>query len=349
MQVVSPAPPRVSVIVRTKDRPRLLAQALDSLRAQTMTDFETLVINDGRPLDAPLLEPAPGRGLTLLQTEPPKGRARALNTGLKAASGRYVAYLDDDDLFLPDHLETLARFLDGSDEYRVAYTDVDQREQILAEDGSYRDAGRRIVYGRPFDPSRLLSSNYIPLIGLMHQRALVDTVGLFDESFDLFEDWDFLIRLSAASRFRHIPKITAVYRVRDDATNAISRFPWLGPEAQVARRRLFAKHWTRRWPENEMALVDGFEKELQDARGELGRVQEAFAESNRARDAAEGRLASRDEELRETARKLEAAGSREAALKEENTRLGAVLEQVRRSLLWRLLTPWWKLKGLRGR
>ena len=118
--------PLVSVIVRTRDRPALLAEALASLRAQTLRDFETIVVADGgeRP-PAELLAPAPGEGgLTLVHRAPPHGRARALNAGLDAARGRFVAYLDDDDLFLPDHLATLARFLAGSDAYRVAYTDV---------------------------------------------------------------------------------------------------------------------------------------------------------------------------------------------------------------------------------
>ena len=102
-----------------------------------------------------------------------------------------------------------------------------------------------------------------------------------------------------------------------------------------------------------MALVDGFERELQEARGELGRVQEALGESARSREAAEGRLKRQEEELRalraDAARQLQAAGEREAALREENARVEALMDEVRRSLLWRLLTPWWKLKGLRGR
>jgi glycosyltransferase involved in cell wall biosynthesis len=96
------AAPRVSVVVRTKDRPRLLGEALASLRAQTFQDFEVIVVNDGGVPPAGL-DPA-GAGLRVVTTEPPHGRSRALDTGLRAARGRFVAYLDDDDLFLPHHL-----------------------------------------------------------------------------------------------------------------------------------------------------------------------------------------------------------------------------------------------------
>ena len=185
-----------------------------------------------------------------------------MNAGLAAARGTYVSYLDDDDLYFPAHLETLVRFLDGSDEYQAAYTSVQQLEQVLGEDGRYRDGRTITVYGRAFDAARLLYKNDIPLIGLAHRRALVDEVGGFDETFDQFEDWDFLIRLSARTRFHHLPSVTAVYRLRDDASNITASQPWHSGDAQTARRRLFEKHAARRSASTEMALVDGLEADF---------------------------------------------------------------------------------------
>ena len=137
------------MLLRTKDRPGFLAEALDSLRAQTFSDFETVLVNDGGPIPPALLEPPPGRGLRVVAPPRPAGRTRALNAGLAAARGTYVAYLDDDDLYLPAHLETLVRFLEGSDEYRAAYTSVRQLEQVLGDDGRYRTGARsRSTAGR---------------------------------------------------------------------------------------------------------------------------------------------------------------------------------------------------------
>jgi glycosyltransferase involved in cell wall biosynthesis len=340
--------PRVSVLLRTKDRPGLLAEALDSLRAQTFSDFETVLVNDGGPLPAGLLDPPPGRGVTVVVPPHPGGRSRGLNAGLAASRGTYVAYLDDDDLYLPEHLETLTRFLDGSDEYGSAHTSVRQIVQTLSEDGKYRDGPEIHVYGRPSDSTRLLYKNDVPLIGLAHRRALADEAGRFDESFDLYEDWDFLIRLASLTRLHHIPRVTAVYRVRDDASNVTATVGWGSPEAHAARRKLFEKYADRRSPATEMALVDGFDKDVAGLREERNAFR-ARAESTAGElTARDERLARLEAELRaargDAARQTEESATREQALAVENAHLAASLEAVHRSLVWRLFTPWWKLR-----
>jgi glycosyltransferase involved in cell wall biosynthesis len=425
---VDAASPRVSVIVRTKDRPGLLAEALESLRRQTMDDFETLVVNDGgTPPDAATLSPAPGRGLRVLETQPPRGRTRALNTGLRAAKGTLIAYLDDDDLYLQDHLETLSASLLASDTCQAAYTMVEQIEHERLLDGSFRDGARRIVYGRPFDAARLLSINDIPLIALMHLRSTALAAGGFDESFDLFEDWDFLIRLSALTPFHYIPRVTAVYRVRPDGSNVTALHPWGGERSQSARKHLFEKYWARRSASTEIALLDGLEADrhevevaaigtaesaraageraaqaeraqaesegraaetgrlLQESEGRLaetGRLlQESegrLAETGRLLQESEGRLAETgrrlaavEERLAGTEQRLEAteealrsaqarlrseaataasdraaAASREAALKARRDHAEGLLDAVNRSLVWRAMKPYWRLKEL---
>ena len=331
--------PRASVLLRTKDRPGFLAEALDSLRCQTFSDFETVVVNDGGPILPALLEPAPGRALRVVAPPAPGGRTRALNAGLAAARGAYVAYLDDDDLYLPGHLETLVRFLDGSEEYRVAYTSVRQIEQVLGDDGRYRDGRELTVYGRPFDAARLLYKNDIPLIGLAHRRALAEEIGGFDESFDQFEDWDFLIRLSARTRFHHLPVVTAVYRLRDDASNITAAQPWHSGDAQTARRRLFEKHAARRSTSTDLALVDSLESDTY-------ALRDAAAASRRETEALREGLAREAGLRRHTARQIEECATREQALAVENVRLHATVDAMNRSLAWRLFTPWWKLKAL---
>ncbi|MEO8275201.1 MAG: glycosyltransferase [Thermoanaerobaculia bacterium] len=343
-----PTAPLVSVIVRTRDRPSLLREALASLGAQTFRDFETLVVADGgtRPPED-LLAASPGAGgLRLLHRDPPHGRARALNTGLDAARGRFIAYLDDDDRYLPDHLATLANFLSGSDSYRVAYTDVEQVKHTLGEDGRYHDGERLVVYGQAFDADRLLSSNYISLIGLMH--AATDL--RYDESFDILEDWDFMLRLAERGKFHRIAKVTAIYRVRDDRSNATTATPWHGAEAEAARRRLLDKHWHRHSSASQMALVDSFQNEIWLLRRDREAIEKRLS-GDLARTIAEttarmteldirGQLL--DSELRsfrgDASRQLQAAGERETALK-------AILQQIYDSSSWRLLSRYWRLKS----
>ena len=336
--------PRVSVVVRTKDRPQLLAEALSSLRAQTTGDFETIVVNDGGPLLPSLLSPAPGKRLAVVVPPPPGGRTRALNAGLDAASGRYVAYLDDDDLYRPDHLATLVAFLDGVEGCGAAFTSVEQVAQTLGPDGAFHDAGRLFVFGRPFDPARIVFKNDVPLIGLMHRRELAVAAGGFDPAFDLYEDWDFLIRLSRVTRLHYLPAVTAVYRLRDDGSNATMASPWLGERAQAARHALFAKHAALRTAESLMTFIDGLNREEWTARGEIARLSDDLLLRGRERNEARDRADRLEADLAALREESKAARDRETALRNERDALAGTLHEVHRSLWWRLATPWWKLK-----
>ncbi len=356
MDAAQPSP-RVSVILRTKDRPDLLAEALASLRAQTFGDFETILVNDGGPLPGALLAPAPGRGLAVVAPPAPGGRTRALNAGLTAARGAWVAYLDDDDLYLPDHLAVLdAARASGA---RAAHTSVRQVRQKRGPDGAWHDADEITVYDRPADAGRLVFKNDVPLIALGHERALADEAGRFDETFDLFEDWDFLIRLAGLVPIAHVPEVTAVYRVRP-ASSVTAAVPWGSPASQEARRRLYAKHAARMTPEAMVAFVDGAIGDLDAALGRekylvtsVGGVQRDLAESN----ARATRLEADLERLRGEANRFrEESATREQALAVRNAELAAevaardaTLDRIYRSLTWRLLAPWWRLKERLGR
>lgn len=363
------AAPRVSVIVRTKDRPRLLGEALESLRAQTFQDFEVVVVNDGgRPPEG--LAPA-GRGLVVVETEPPRGRAKALNTGLKAARGPLVAYLDDDDLWLPDHLEALHGFLAGAEGYGGAFSGAQVVLQHLEEDGRYRDIRTLGVYAEPFVRARLLSSNTIPLISLMHERERALAIGGFDEAFDLFEDWDFLIRFTETTRLHLVPGVSAIYRLRDDGSNATTETPWRSAGSDTARVQVLKKHWSLHGPETQAALVDlhaareeALRGELQQAREatrteaaasaalreEIARLTAALEGIRAERDAERSRVREAEELVRlvraDAARQLQAAGEREGAQARRADDAEGRLDAVHRSLAWRLFTPWWKVKAL---
>lgn len=344
MDAAQPAP-RVSVILRTKDRPDLLGEALASLGAQTFQDFETVLVNDGGPVPGGLLASPPGRGLTVVVPPAPGGRTRALNAGLAAARGDWVAYLDDDDIFLPGHLAALDGARAGG--ARAAHTSVRKVRQVPGEDGTYRDAKVLVVYDRPCDAQRLLFKNEVPLIGVAHARGLAEAAGGFDESFEIFEDWDFLLRLARVTPVVHVPAVTAVYRVR--AGSSVTEIsPWGSPASQQARRRFYAKHAASVTPETLIAILDGA---LDDVDAVLGR--EAFLVGECARiegdaQAARGELAAMREEAE---RFRHESATREQALAVENARLAAdlarrdaTLAEIYRSRVWRLFTPWWKLK-----
>jgi GT2 family glycosyltransferase len=347
-------PPLVTVVVRTKDRPAFLKEAVASLRAQTSQDFETLVVNDGGASPRPEgLLPHPGRGLRILETAPPHGRARALNTGVGAARGRFVAFLDDDDLWRPEHVETLARFLSQPHGYRAAYTDAERVLYTLGDDGVYRETRALPLESRDTVPERLLYRNHVPLICLMAERSALLEAGPFDETFDLYEDWEHLIRLAKVARIHHIRRTTAVYRTRDDGTNATTASPWLGARSQEARARVYEMHWTDRSPATEIALMDGLDLEVRTLEARLAALEAEAAALRPAVEGARQRAEAAEGDLArfraDAARQLQAAGEREAAFAADRDRLAGLVTQMQRSLVWRLFTPYWKLKALLSR
>lgn len=201
--------PTVSVIVRTKDRPAFLSQALGSIAAQTRKPNEVLVVNDGGVDPSPVVSPfATSLTIRLVNLLNSRGRTWAAQTGLLTAQGAVVGFLDDDDQWLPQHLEVLLGALAHG--ARVTYADV----EVLRTDAGGCNVVARGILGGEFDPVALLFENYIPIIAVLFQKELALSVGGFDTSLDYFEDWDLWVRLAQAEHFLHCPVVTARYFVR---------------------------------------------------------------------------------------------------------------------------------------
>ena len=155
--------PKVSVIVPTYNRPDRLRTALDSLAAQTYRDFEIIVVNDaGCDIQPVIAACADRHRITSVIHDRNRGLAAARNSGLRAAKGTYIAYLDDDDRYLPHHLDTLVAYLDRN-ECRVAYTDA-WRVHERQIDGAYVETGRDRPYSCDFNPADLIVCNYFHVL-----------------------------------------------------------------------------------------------------------------------------------------------------------------------------------------
>jgi len=269
--------PRISVLVRTKDRPALLAEALASLAAGAYRRAEVVLVNDG---GAPPSPPA-DYPLPLVRVDLPenRGRAAAAGAGVERASGDFVAFLDDDDLAAPEHLATLAGLVAGSG-VRVAYTDAAVGIYELdpgspGEAGGWRCAERRLPYSRDFDPDLLLLDNYIPFNTLLIERGLFAEVGPFDPELPFFEDWDFLIRLAARVAFHHLPRVTCEYRhFRGAGHHVLGESPRGRADFLAMKARVLAKHAALATPERLARAVDTLRRERVEAAEEaaaLGR------------------------------------------------------------------------------
>lgn len=211
MEYASPAP-IVSFIVRTKDRPRLLERALKSLAAQTYSPIEVVLINDGgAALDVDALGALLG-DLTLnyhwLQTN--RGRAHAANVGISLARGRFIGFLDDDDELYPEHVDVVVPILLQGD-FHVAYSNVEMVVQAYSDESrSFVDLHKSVFDG-DFSYARLLIANYIPLNAVLFDAEVLRAVQGVDEAFELYEDWDLLIRIAKTQPFAHLNRVTARY------------------------------------------------------------------------------------------------------------------------------------------
>jgi hypothetical protein len=202
------AAPQISVIVRSMNRPSL-ATALDSVALQDVPGvhgLEVLVVDATGGSHAPLPSHAGAHPVRLVQAGRPLPRSQAANAGLDAAAGRQVIFLDDDDVFLPGHLARLAAALQARADAVAAYADV--------EHGHHGPDGwqTRHRFAADFDPLRLRFENFIPLHAALVSRSRPEARRCrFDETLDLFEDWDWWLQLSRLGPFVHVPGVSARY------------------------------------------------------------------------------------------------------------------------------------------
>lgn len=336
-----------AVVVRTRNRPALLREAVESLAAQTMRPARVVVVNDGgAPVEgvlAPLRDAFP---ISLEQPPQRGGRSSAGNRGLARVEEELVGFLDDDDRCFPDHLERLVRAHRAGPE-AVVYSDA--ATVLYRRDGEgWREARRTLQYSLDFDPDYLLLANYIPIHTLLSPAALIGKVGGFDEKLEYSEDWDLLIRLSAETSFRHVRAVTCEYRVFEEEGDP-AHVP-AGAEAfQKARREIYERYRGRRTEEGLARVIDRLRARVSVWYHREGENHEKLARLPEL----EARAAALEaERLRQLARNADLLQSNQdygvhvAALHREIARLNALLEQIYASRTWKLHL--W-LERLRGR
>jgi len=221
---VAPLPakiaPTVSVIIPTHSRPEMLRDAIESVLAQTFQDFEIIVVNDAGPDVSAMAFSSGGSKIIHLRHDQRRERSAARNTGLTAARGKYVAYLDDDDIFYPDHLEKLVSVLQITGK-KIAYSDACTAHQSL-QNGHYKLSRREFQPTPNFSFARLLAANFIPILCLLHEKSCLEATGGFDLQLSTHEDWDLLIRLSRHFDFVHLQSVTCEFRLRHDGSSTTS-------------------------------------------------------------------------------------------------------------------------------
>jgi len=203
--------PRVSIVIPTYNRRLLLKETLDSVMAQSYTDFEVLVIDDGsddgtREMVTGISDPRIRYDGQAHSGLPAAGR----NRGIRISRGAWIAFLDSDDLWLPDKLEKQLQLNETRPDiglfYSMATTIGHGNDQVPTI------PYRRMRSGHVFED--LFYFNFIPTLTVLVRRATLDHVGLFDErpDFKAIEDYDLWLRIAHDYPVLCLPLVTARYR-----------------------------------------------------------------------------------------------------------------------------------------
>lgn len=238
--------PLVSIIIRSMDR-LTLTETLASVASQTYPNVEVIVVN-ARGGKHGLLSSSCGRfPLRLINNHgEPLARSAAANFGLDAASGDFIAFLDDDDLILSEHLAQLATVLEEHSEFCATYCGVKCIDEYGGPLPDY--------FGKPYSKLRLMSGNFIPIHSVLFRARIQEKGCRFDEALDLFEDWDFWLQLAENGPFFYLPSVTALYRISSSGGFGVKCGD--AEKSREATRRLVAK-WQTKWPSDSVyALME---------------------------------------------------------------------------------------------
>ncbi len=211
---------KISVIIPTYNRATFLPDALESLLRQTRLADEIIVVNDGSTDETARVLADYAPTVTTIHI-PNGGRSHARNVGMEAASGDWIALLDDDDRLPADSLELRALFLERHPEAGVVYGDT---RKVDADGGPQRQSPQ----SNPTRPSGnvfaiIACDNLAPLHAHLFRRSLLASSGGFDESLSIGEDWDFWVRLAAITPFVYVPAVVAEYRMHPGMTSRQDR------------------------------------------------------------------------------------------------------------------------------
>jgi glycosyltransferase involved in cell wall biosynthesis len=275
---MAPDPPTVTVVVTCYRQSAFVCEALDSVAAQTSTDWELIVTDDGSDDDSAATIRAwadmADRPVTLVLRDDNHGLTRTLNEVLPRCRGTYLAYLGGDDRWAPEKLARLVAALDAAPEAAVAYSDA----RLVDEDGaeiapSYLAERGHLPApeGEVFDV--LLRNNVIVASAAVYRRAAIEAVGGWDADLP-FEDWDLLLRLADRWPVAYVPGALVDYRLHDGSATR-SRFSTL-----LAGRLVVLGKWLGRSPDHDAVILPYLRSQswrLYKVHPELGRAHVARA------------------------------------------------------------------------
>ena len=211
--------PTVSVVIPTYNHGRYIAEALDSVLAQTYKDYEVIVVDDGSTDNTREVVEAYGASIRYIYQQNQRMSA-ARNAGIRSANGEYIAFLDSDDIWLPEKLEKQMEVFSTYPNLAL----VSCGALIVDMDGNLmRKIEKKNYINRNALMNDSILKNIVPGGGTnaVVSKRCFEAVGLFDESIQVTaEDWDMWLRIIAQYEIRFVEEPLAKIRLREKSVCA---------------------------------------------------------------------------------------------------------------------------------
>jgi len=203
--------PLVSVLISTYNRPGYLAEALESIFAQTWPYFQVVLVRDGGTPVGDVVDRFEDGRLTFIDRDKNRGLPYSFNEALEKARGEYICYLGDDDKFYPHHIERLLAAMESQDRCGVVYSDLYKAHCRVMADGRRIVLAKNVEISRDFDRMVMLQFNHVLHVSVMHRKELLERAGGYNEDLNVLIDWDLNRKLCFYSDFLHVPEVTGEY------------------------------------------------------------------------------------------------------------------------------------------
>lgn len=201
---------KISVITPTFNRGALLKRAVESVLSQTYQNFEHIIVNDGGESAEDIIADFSDSRLKYYDSKKNLGRSGSRNFALERATGDIICYLDDDDLYLENHLATVSGFFSENRKAAACYT----AQYYCVENEHGEVLYRRHMTPAPRPLTDLYYSNFINMNILAHRKTTLETAGMFNNRLRAFVDWDFVLQLSKHFDIHYVPVFTHEHRHR---------------------------------------------------------------------------------------------------------------------------------------
>ena len=241
----------VAIVMRTYERPVLLARAIASVQNQSYSDWELVIVNNGGDPSGVESVVSVARNttgtskITVLHLPERVGMEEASNQGLRATSSQYFAIHDDDDSWRPTFLETTVQTFAANPSAAAVLTGVTRVHETFKGGKVWPEKHENF----PLDEARLtydrlIGGNTFPPIAALFRRSVLEAVGYFDSSLPVLGDWEFNLRAVRDGGFVFVPERLANYHTRTpESDRAAGNSITVGEDLHLRVKKELQERW----------------------------------------------------------------------------------------------------------